>query len=403
MKPPPVFAHFVSLRQTCRGQRPWPFGPSKPAQAGSEPLALSPRRGRTQRPGEAGSAGALAWPAPTRRRLLLAAGGQFALWAAPGLPARAQVVRTELDGTLRFGVLPIGGAVESRDNWTPLLSDLGRALGRPVSALSATSYESLDQAIRRGEVDFALLSAKLALDAVTQRHMNVIAQVKRHDGPADHRAVLLVRKAGPLNTLADLLAQPERWRLARGDSRSVTGFIVPQHELFLPHGIAMETRFRSELIDTHQGTALAVANGDADVATNNTTDFERFKQQFPAEAGRLQTIWQSAPTPPALLVMRCDLPPALQKKVQAFLAGYGRAEGSRGDAEREVAKSLHASLGFLAQDNTALVSTAALDYQAARQQALSAKWVDDAARQARLQRIERNYQAQLAVLHESVP
>ena len=40
-------------------------------------------------------------------------------------------------------------------------------------------------------------------------------------------------------------------------------------DLRLPNRIAME-RFRSETVGTHQATALAVANGDADVATNNT-------------------------------------------------------------------------------------------------------------------------------------
>ena len=53
---PPGFAHFVSLRQPCRGQGPGLFRPSKPAQAGLEPLAFSPCRGQHQRPGEAGSA-----------------------------------------------------------------------------------------------------------------------------------------------------------------------------------------------------------------------------------------------------------------------------------------------------------------------------------------------------------
>jgi phosphonate transport system substrate-binding protein len=232
--------------------------------------------------------------------------------------------------------------------------------------------------------------------------MRVLAQVKRHAGMANHRSVLLARKTGPHSTLKELLAAPERWRLARGDSRSVSGFIVPQLELFLPNGIVME-RFQSELVDTHQGTALAVANGDADVATNNTTDFERFKQQFPVEAARLHVIWESSPTPPALFVMRRDHPAALQKKLQDFLVGYGHAKGPRGDAEREVLKSLHAPLGFVMEDNSALLSTATLDYQLARQRALNAKWVNEAARQARLERIERSYAQQVAALRGAAP
>lgn len=299
---------------------------------------------------------------------------------------------------LRFGILPYGGAVESRDNWTPLLADLSRAIGRPVAVLSVTSYESLDLAIQRNEVDVALLTAKMALDAVTQRRMRVLAQVRRHGGEADHRALLLVRKDGALTSLQALLAEPGRWRLARGDSRSVSGFILPQVQLFLPNRIAMETAFRSELVDTHQATALAVANGDADVATNNSTDFARFGEQFPAEAARLQVIWRSAPTPPAQMVLRRDASPDLHRKVQSFLADYGMARGARGDAERAVLRSLHAALGYEAEDDSALLPAAELEYQLAWQRAMNAAWVNDAAKQARLLRIEQTYARQIELL-----
>lgn len=317
--------------------------------------------------------------------------------AAAGL---AQSPRAESPPALRFGVLPVGGAVESRDNWTPLLEDLSRALGRPVSVLSVTSYESLAQALGRDEIDLALLSGKLALDAVAQRRMNVLAQVMRVDGLPDHRAVLLARKIGALSSLDELLARPERWRLARGDSRSVSGFIVPQVQLFLPNGIAMETRFQNEIVDTHQATALAVANGDADVATNNTLDFARFSQQFPAEADRLHVIWRSEPIPPAVFVMRRAHPAALQKKLQDFLVDYGRTKGPRGDREREVLKSLNAPFGYVAADNTALLPAAELDYQLAKRRALAAKWVNAAARTARLERIERSHAEQVAALRD---
>ena len=317
------------------------------------------------------------------------------------LPAQAAGASNE--APLRFGILPLGGAFESRNDWEPLLADLSRAIGRPVSVLSVNSYEALEKAIEHDQVDMAFLSGKMALDAVTQRRMNVVAQVTRHDGLPGYRALLLARKTGPRTTLKDLLAEPERWRLARGESRSVSGFIVPQLQLFLPNHIAMETRFLSEIVGTHQTTALAVANGDADVATNNTTDFDRFKQQFPVEAARLQVIWESSPTPPALFVMRRDQPAAVRKRLQDFLVGYGQAKGPRGDAEREVLKQLHAPLGYAAEDDSVLLPTAALDYQVARQRALNAKWVNEAARQARLERLERNYTQQAATLRGTAP
>ncbi|MDR6535003.1 phosphonate transport system substrate-binding protein [Variovorax soli] len=317
------------------------------------------------------------------------------------LPAQAAGASNE--APLRFGILPLGGAFESRNDWEPLLADLSRAIGRPVSVLSVNSYEALEKAIEHDQVDMAFLSGKMALDAVTQRRMNVVAQVTRHDGLPGYRALLLARKTGPRSTLKDLLAEPERWRLARGESRSVSGFIVPQLQLFLPNHIAMETRFASEVVGTHQATALAVANGEADVATNNTADFERFSLQFPAEAERLQVIWESELIPHAQIVVRREYSPEFQKKVQAFLVEYARSKGPRGDAERAVLKSLHDLAGFVPADNSSLLPAAKLAYQLARQSAMSAQWINEAARQARLQRIENGYAEQTAALRSNAP
>lgn len=322
-------------------------------------------------------------------------------WAAaqqPVIPAGPSAATP-----IRFGILPLGGAFESRNDWEPLLADLGRATGRPVAMLSVTSYEALEQAIQRNQVDMAFLSGKMALDTVTQRRMKVIAQVTRHDGLPGYRALLLTRKAGNRSTLQDLLAVPERWRLARGEPRSVSGYIVPQLQFFLPNHIAMETRFASEIVGTHQATALAVANGEADLATNNTADFERFKLQFPTEADRLQVIWESELIPHAQIVVRREYPPALQAKLQAFLVGYARGKGPRGDAERAVLKSLHDLAGFVEADNSSLVPAARLAYQLARQSAVTAQWVNEAAKQARLQRIEMLYAEQMAALKDSAP
>jgi len=332
-----------------------------------------------------------------RLALALMLGWQFGAAAQPAIAESAN------SQSVRFGILPLGGAFESRNDWEPLLADLRRAIDRPVTMLSVTSYEALEQAIQRNQVDMAFLSGKMALDAVTQRRMKVVAQVTRHDGLPGYRALLLARKTGSRSTLKGLLAEPENWRLARGESRSVSGFIVPQLQLFLPNHIAMETRFRSELVGTHQVTALAVANGEADVATNNTADFERFRQQFPAEAERLQVIWESELIPHAQIVIRRDYPPEFEKKVQLFLVEYARGKGPRGDSERAVLKSLHDLAGFVPADNSSLLPAAKLAYQLARQSAMTSQWVNEAARQARLQRIEATYAEQAVVLRGGPP
>jgi phosphonate transport system substrate-binding protein len=165
----------------------------------------------------------------------------------------------------------------------------------------------------------------------------------------------------------------------------------------------METRFLGETVGTHQTNALAVANSEADVATNNSADFERFRQRFPAEAQRLQVLWESDLIPHAQIVVRREYAPELRNRVQAFMTGYGRAKGPRGDAERLVLKSLHDLAGFVAADNSSLEPAAKLAYQLAKQNAMTAQWVNDAARQARLQRIESGYAEQVSVLKDATP
>lgn len=310
----------------------------------------------------------------------------------------AGIAAAQPRSSLRFGVLPVGDVVESRKSWEPLWADVEKEVRLPVVAVSVSSYEGLAQAIRRREVDVAFLPAKMALDAVSSGQMAVIAQVNRRDGPAQHQAVLIARKNSALDGLDKLLAAPERWVVARGPRQSVSGYVVPQTQLFLPNGIDMETRFRDVFIGTHQETALAVANGVADVATNNTTDLDRFGHQFPAEAQRLQVIWRSESTPAAQILVRSDMSPSVRRKLRNALTAYGRQDGPAGERQREILRALKASYGYAAADNSALQPAAQLEYEMARQRALSAQWTNAEAKSARLDRIEKDHARLTALL-----
>lgn len=328
---------------------------------------------------------------PTRRQAMQAAvvAACWPLALRAGEDARAP---------LRFGILPIGGMVDSRTGWEPLLDELMQALGRPIHMFSATSYEGLGEAVRRGEVDLAFLSGKMALDAVTQHDMRAIAQVTRHDGLPGYRALLLAREGGPVRDLEAVLVEPGRWRLARGEKRSMSGFIVPKLQLFLPRQIDIETRFQGDIVGTHQRTALAVANGEADLATNNSADFERFRTQFPAETARLRVLWQSELVPHGFIVLRNAHGDTMRGRAQRFLAQYGRGSGAQAEQQRAALKGLHDFAGFLPADNRALLPVARLTRQLDLDSAHSATWINDAARQARLARIESQYATQVQML-----
>lgn len=299
---------------------------------------------------------------------------------------------------ITFGILPIGGPSESRDAWHPVLEDMARAIDRPVDSFSVSSYRGIDEAMQRRQIDVAFLSGRLALDAVVHDRMQVVGQLTRGDGSKGYYAVLLVRRDSPIRSLDDVLDHPGRWRYARGETMSVSGYLVPETQIFAGRGLDSDTFFRIVQVDNHQNNALAVANGEVDVATNNTADLERFRARFPAQYAELREIWRSPLIPHAVLVVRENLPEPLKQRIIDFLTHYG----SGADTEREIANlhRIHDIRGFAPADNQALVPFADITYTLERRQAMSSRWVSDAAREARLRRIEADHAALLRKLEK---
>ena len=300
------------------------------------------------------------------------------------------------DAPLTFGILPIGGPAESLEAWRPMLDDLHKALGRPVRSVSVTTYEGIAQAISEQRVDIAFLSGRLALDAVSQQGMQVIGQLTRGDGSRGYYSVLVVASESRLRTLDQLFARPGKWRFARGEALSVSGYLVPETQLFAPRGIDSDTFFASVHVDNHQNNALAVANGEADVATNNTADLERFQQHFPDQYARLRVIWKSSLIPHAVIVIRNDLPPVLREQVAKFITGYGK--GKDGAREATNLKLIHDISGFAPASNADLVPFADIEYALEKRRATSAKWVSEGARDARFHKIQSDHDLLIARL-----
>ncbi|PXV61625.1 phosphonate transport system substrate-binding protein [Dyella jiangningensis] len=326
-----------------------------------------------------------------------------AIWLAclllPFVSIRAdEVVQAPGGFPIRFGILPIGSAAESREQWRPLLEDLERRLGHPVTTVSVSSYAGLSGAIGEQRVDMAFLSGRLAIEAVEHQHMRVVAQFVRSDGAKGNVAMLIVRADGPIRSLKDLLAKPGRWRYARGETLSVTGYVAPEAEVFAPNGLNSDTFFASVRVGNHQNNALAVSNGEVDVATCNNPDLDLFQRNFPSEATQLRVIWRSTLIPSGVLVVREGMPEPLRHQLIDFMRGYGHAPGAAGERERANLARIPDLAGFAAADNSVLRPFVDMEYRLMREQAQHGRWVNDQARKARLTQIDASYQADLKQL-----
>jgi len=293
---------------------------------------------------------------------------------------------------VHFGILPIGSASESLEQWRPLLDDLRKWLGRPVTTVSVSSYAGLSDAIGAQRVDIAFLSGKLAVEAVTHQHMQVFAQFVRNDGVKGNVAMLVVRGDSPIRSLDVLLAEGGRWRYARSEPLSVTGYTAPEADVFAPHGLNSDTFFASVLVGDHQGNLLAVVNRDVDVASSNNPDMDLFRRHFPNEASQLRVIWRSPLIPSGVLVMREGMAAPLRRQLTDFILAYGTAAGDAGVRERSNLARIPDLGGFAPQNNLVLQPFIDMQYALLRQQAQHGQWVSQRARQARLALIEQDYQ-----------
>ncbi|MPS26664.1 phosphate/phosphite/phosphonate ABC transporter substrate-binding protein [Pigmentiphaga sp.] len=307
---------------------------------------------------------------------------------ALGLVAAASAVHGQ---PLSLGVLPVEGPLETRNDWVPLVTDLSRALGQPARLLTPTSYDAMASALQQGDIDLTMLSGQLAIDAVTRYGMTVVARGLPADADR-HRTLLIVRRGATPATLDQMLALPAKWRLARGEVRSFSGYLVPQLQLFLPRGLRMEAFFATEVQGSHQTNALAVANGEADVGLTTGSDLARFKERFPMEYARLAVLWRSDPLPAPLVVARRALPEAVRARLAAHLAALGQTRPGQEQLAR------HDLAGFEAAGDAALLDNASLVYRFDRQSALQGSWTDESARRARLARIEQEYASLRATL-----
>ena len=80
--------------------------------------------------------------------------------------------------------------------------------------------------------------------------------------------MLIVNKDSPINNLNDLLAKRKDLTFGNGDPNSTSGFLVPGYYVFAKNNISASD-FKRTVNAGHETNALAVANKQVDVATNN--------------------------------------------------------------------------------------------------------------------------------------
>ncbi len=254
---------------------------------------------------------------------------------------------------LHFGLIGSMSPQELESRWTPLLADMARSIGAPVSAENASDYAGMVWALRSGKVQLAWFGNKSAIQAVDHARGEVFAKLTDPNGLAGYYSLLVVPVKSPINSAQDMLLSAGKLTLALGDPNSTSGYVVPMAHLFGPDQNP-ERLFKRVLRGNHEANFLAVAEGRADVGVMSSTTLEQLTANHPREASSLRIIWRSPLIPSDPLVWRKDLPDDTKQAIRAFFLSYGQpAPGKSAQKlahERDVLRALSVGSFSLTDD-----------------------------------------------------
>jgi phosphonate transport system substrate-binding protein len=201
-------------------------------------------------------------------------------------PVQAQELKE-----INFGIISTESSQNLKSDWQPILDAMTKKTGLKVNAFFASDYAGIIEGMRFNKVQVAWFGNKSAMEAVDRAQGEVFAQMVNADGSQGYYSHLIVHKDSPLKTLDDMLAQGKNLSFGNGDPNSTSGFLVPSYYVFAKNNIDAKTFFKLSRGANHESNAMAVANKQVDVATNNSENLEKIKDNLPEKFKDIRVIW----------------------------------------------------------------------------------------------------------------
>ncbi len=286
---------------------------------------------------------------------------------------------------INFGIISTESSQNLRADWQPLLDDMAKQTGFKVTAFFAPDYAGVIEAMRFNKVHVAWYGNKSAIEAVDRASGEVFAQMVNADGTDGYYSHLIVHKDSPIKSLDDVLKNGKSYSFGNGDPNSTSGFVVPSFYVFAKNKIDPRTHFKIVRSANHETNALAVANQQVDVATNNSENLDKIAQKFPEKRKDIRVIWTSPLIALDPLVMRKDLPEATKAKIKNFLFAYGKTD----PREKEVLVKISKLSGFKPSSNAQLLPIRQLDLFGKRNKIESDTALSEADKMAKLAEIDK--------------
>ena len=285
---------------------------------------------------------------------------------------------------ISFGIISTEATQNLKADWQPLLDDMAKQTGLTIKAFFAPDYAGIIEGMRFNKVQVAWLGNKSAMEAVDRANGEVFAQMVNADGTQGYYSHLIVHKDSPLASLDDVLKAGKSLSFGNGDPNSTSGFLVPGYYAFAQNKIDAKTHFKVVRSANHETNALAVANKQVDVATNNSENLDKIKERQPEKFKDIKIVWTSPLIPLDPLVLNKQMPDATKTKIKDFFYNYAKTDAR----EKEIVMKISKLAGFKPSTNAQLTPIRQLDLFGKRNKIEGDDTLADADKKTRLAEID---------------
>lgn len=205
-------------------------------------------------------------------------------------PAPAETGVASPSASFRLAVAPVLSALPTSDMYQQLTGHLGEKLGRRVELVQGKTYSEINDLIRSGDVDVAIVCTNPYLEGRSDFGMELLV-APEVNGEIVYYSRLIVNESNNADSLDDLRGAS----FAFSDPLSNTGRLAPLYQL-AQKGESPDSFFsRSIFTYSHDSSINAVAEGVVDAAAVDSLVMDYLEAEEPALVSKVKVIEEWGP------------------------------------------------------------------------------------------------------------
>lgn len=233
------------------------------------------------------------------------------------------VANVESSVTYSFGVHPQRNLERLFEIYGPMVEYLNKVLSpdKIVLRLEASrDYPSYESKLYAGGFDFGLPNPYQAIIS-TDHGYTIFGKM---DNDEEFRGLIVVPQNSEIREITDLRGKSISYPAAT----ALAGTLLPQMYI-QEHGVNVNTETRSQYVGTHDASFLSVAMGQTQAGAGSAARWERFREDWPAQAQGLVKAWMTDGLPSNALIVHDSLSKDVRDKVSKVFFSMPETEEGR--------------------------------------------------------------------------